>query len=77
MQHGVVATWQLLALGLTMGSIRARVANGRLHRVHRGVYAVGHRRLTVKGRMMAAVLACGPDAVLSHRSAISLWELRP
>lgn len=53
-----------------------RVAGGRLHRVHQGVYAVGHPLLTQRGRWMAAVLACGPEAVLSHRSAAALWELR-
>ena len=46
-----------------------------LHRIHRGVYAVGHPRLTTPGRWMAAVLACGPEAVLSHRSAAALWGL--
>ena len=56
--------------------MRNRVAAGRLHRVHRGVYAVGHRRLTGRGRSMAAVLAYGSNAVLSHRSAAGLWGLR-
>lgn len=51
------------------------IARGRLHTVHRGVYAVGHRRLTRKGVWMAAVLAAGPGAVLSHRSAAALWQL--
>ena len=50
---------------------------GRLHRIHRGVYAVGHPVLTVDGRRMAAVLAAGPGAVLSHASAAALWEIRP
>ena len=50
---------------------------GRLHRVHRGVYAVGHPGLSSEGRWMAAVLACGDGAVLSHRSAAELWELLP
>jgi very-short-patch-repair endonuclease len=45
--------------------------------VHLGVYAVGHRRINLKGRWLAAVLACGADAVLSHRHAVALWELRP
>ncbi len=56
--------------------IQGLVAKGWLHRLHRGVYAVGHSRLTVRGRWMAAVLACGPDAVLSHRAAAALHELR-
>jgi hypothetical protein len=73
----VVATWQLKPLGYTLSAIKRRALAGRLHRLYRGVYAVGHKRLSRKGRWMAAVLACGPDAVLSHRVAIALWELRP
>jgi very-short-patch-repair endonuclease len=76
-QHGVVARWQLVALGMSRTQIQNRVAAGWLHRVYRGVYAPGHTRLTLRGRWMAAVLACGPDAVLSHRPAAALWELRP
>jgi hypothetical protein len=74
-QHGVVARWQLLRLGLGRGAIARRLEAERLHLVHRGVYAVGHRRITQMGWWMAAVLACGPDAVLSHRSAAVLWGL--
>jgi very-short-patch-repair endonuclease/predicted transcriptional regulator of viral defense system len=76
-QHGVVGTWQLLILGYTSRQIARNVASGRLHRLHRGVYAVGHTRLTRKARWMAAVLSCGPDAVLSHRAAAALHGLRP
>ena len=78
-QHGVVSTVQLRAAGLGRGAIEHRVRKGRLHRVHRGVYAVGHPRLTLRGRLWAAVLACGgPDAAaLSHRSAAALWDLLP
>lgn len=76
-QHGVVARWQLLELGLTRDQIQTLIARGQLHRLYRGVYAVGHRRLSVRGRWMAAVLAGGPEAVLSHRAAAALWELRP
>jgi predicted transcriptional regulator of viral defense system/very-short-patch-repair endonuclease len=72
-QHGVVARWQLLELGLTARAIAYRLSVGRLHVVHRGVYAVGHRRITVRGRWMAAVLTCGRKAALSHRSAAALW----
>jgi very-short-patch-repair endonuclease len=75
-QHGTVATWQLLRLGYTEHVIRRLVAAGWLHRIHRGVYAVGHARLSVKARWMAAVLACGPDAILSHGAAAALHELR-
>lgn len=76
-QHGVVSLAQLTELGLTRQAVALRAKAGRLHRVHRGVYAVGHRDLTIKSRWMAAVLACGPGAVLSHRAALALWELRP
>jgi very-short-patch-repair endonuclease len=75
-QHGVVARIQLLQIGLGARAIRYRVEKGWLHPVHRGVYAVGHRRLSKQGRWMAAVLTAGPDAVLSHRSAASVWDIR-
>src|SRR5215210_3216599 len=75
-QHGVVALRQLGSLGLSDSAVRRRT--GRLlHRVHRGVYAVGSRRLSASGRRMAAVLACGPEAVLSHRDAAAHYGLRP
>jgi very-short-patch-repair endonuclease len=76
-QHGVVALWQLRALGLSDSAVHKRASAWRLHRVHRGVYAVGRRGLTERGHWMAAVLACGPDAVLSHRAAAALLGLRP
>ena len=75
-QHGVVAVWQLHALGLGTRGIAHRLAAGKLHRVHRGVYAVGHRVLTTKGNWMAAVLACGPRAVLSYRDAAEMHGIR-
>jgi very-short-patch-repair endonuclease/predicted transcriptional regulator of viral defense system len=74
-QHGVVARRQLLALGVGPGAIRHRLATGRLHAVHRGVYAVGHEWLGLHGRWLAAVLAYGDGALLSHRSAAALWGL--
>lgn len=74
-QHGVVAGWQLVALGIGRRTIRYRASIGRLHRIHRDVYAVGHRMLTPKGHRMAAVLAYGSDAVLSHRSAAAQWTI--
>jgi REase_MTES_1575/Transcriptional regulator, AbiEi antitoxin len=76
-QHGVVGLRQLRALGMTDSAVRYRIAVGRLHRSHVGVYAVGHWWLSANGRRMAAVLACGPEAVLSHRDAAALWGLRP
>ncbi len=74
-QHGVVARRQLLALGFNAREIEHRVARGRLHLIVRGVYAVGWPQLTAKRRWMAAVLACGEGALLSHRSAAALWEI--
>jgi hypothetical protein len=75
-QHGVVSRPQLAALGMTRSGVEARVSAGRLIRLHRGVYAVGHRALRAEGHWQAAVLAGGPGAVLSHRSAAALWDLR-
>jgi very-short-patch-repair endonuclease len=74
-QHGVVTFAQLLACGLTVRMIERRVAAGHLHRVYRGVYAVGHTALSNEGRWMAAVLAGGDRAVLSHLSAAEHWGL--
>lgn len=74
-QHGVVSRRQLLDLGLSSAEIEGRLKRGTLHRLHRGVYAVGHRLLTTDGKWMASVLAAGPDAVLSHRSAAQLWRI--
>jgi len=75
-QHGVVAHRQLLELGLGRRAIGHRLERGRLQGVHRGVYALGHRGLSRSGRWVAAVLAAGPGAVLSHRSAADLWGIR-
>jgi very-short-patch-repair endonuclease len=75
-QHRVVALAQLLALGFGRGAIEYRVSQGRLHQLFRGVYAVGCASLTARGRIMAAVLACGPDAVASHHAAALVWGLR-
>jgi very-short-patch-repair endonuclease len=76
-QWGVVSRVQLRALGLGRGAIDQRLAAGRLLPLHRGVYAVGHDRLARRGRFVAAVLASGAGAVLSHRSAAAVWGLRP
>ena len=73
----MVSLAQLRELGLSSSVVHNRTKAGRLHRIHRGVYAVGHRNLPTKARWLAAVLACGPEAVLSHRAALALWELRP
>ena len=75
-QHGVVTLRQLWAAGLGNNAIYHRVRCGRLHRLYRGVYAVGHRHLTREGRRLAAVVALGDGAALSHVSAAALWGLR-
>jgi len=89
-QHGVVSVWQLYRLGIGERWVRTHVDAGRLHRIHRGVYAVGHSALSPEGRWLAAVLAVGwkrvevSDSVLmrwgaavSHQSAACLWKLLP
>jgi very-short-patch-repair endonuclease len=76
-QYGVVARRQLAAIGIGTEGIAARIGSGRLHRLHRGVYAVGHVSLRAEAYWIAAVLAAGPGAVLSHASAAALWALRP
>jgi very-short-patch-repair endonuclease len=75
-QHGVVGRAQLLDLGLGEKAVEHRVAHGRLHPLHPGIYAVGHRAVPRLGWWMAAVLASGPGAVLSRRTAAALWGLR-
>jgi very-short-patch-repair endonuclease len=81
-QHGVMTRDQLLGLGLTRRAIEHRLRNGRLHRLPqqkhcwRGIYLVGRPDLTRRGVWMAAVLAAGPGALLSHRSAAALWAIR-
>lgn len=75
-QHDVVTHAQLRELGFTAHAINHRLRRGRLHLVHRGVYAVGRPELTRYGEWIAAALACGPGAVLSHSSAAALWGIR-
>jgi very-short-patch-repair endonuclease len=75
-QHGVVSWEQLWAQGYGRRAVHRLVAKGWLHRVHRAVYAVGHKRLSVNGQWMAAVLACEPGAALSHAHAAALHALR-
>lgn len=76
-QHGVVTIGQLLWAGLSHPAVQRRVRAGRLHRLYRGVYAVGHTNLSREGRWIAAVFACGEGAVLSHESAAHLWGISP
>lgn len=74
-QHCVVSRDQLRAVGYVPEAINHRIKTGRLHRLHRGVYAVGRKAVTDHGRWMAAVLACGDGVVLSHTSAAALWRI--
>jgi len=74
-QHGVVSSDQLQEVGYTRQAIYHRIRTGRLHPLHRGVYAVGRPHVTDHGRWMAAVIACGAGAVLSHSSAAALWRI--
>jgi very-short-patch-repair endonuclease len=76
-QHGVVSYSQLRSAGMPQPVMSKRTKAGRLHRLHRGVYAVGHIRLSFEGRCMAAVLALGDGAVISHSSAAALWGFLP
>jgi very-short-patch-repair endonuclease len=74
-QHGVINHAQLVEDGISASGIKHRVVTGRLHPLAQGVYAVGRPQLTQRGRWMAAVMSCGPHAVLSHESAAALWEI--
>jgi predicted transcriptional regulator of viral defense system len=76
-QHGVIAVRQLHELGIGRGAVRRRIETARLHRLYVGVYAVGHRAVRREGRWLAAVLACGPEARLSYRSAGANFAIRP
>ncbi len=76
LQHGVGARWQLERLGIGEDAIDHRIRTGRLHRLHRGVYAIGHTALGRPAHLLAAALRVGSDAVLSHRSAAELWRIR-
>jgi hypothetical protein len=74
-QHGIVARRQLLEAGLTNEAVARRIRSGRLHVIHRGVYAAGHAVMTREGRWMAATLATG--GALSHATAAAAWDLLP
>lgn len=75
-QFGVISLEQLLDCGLSYQQVQRLAARGHLHRIHRGVFAVGHRRLVDQAHLTAALLACGPAAFLSHRTAAAVWGLR-
>lgn len=71
----VVSLEDLRRCGLSKGGVLTRVRRGQLHRLHHGVYAVGHANVPLEGRFLAAVKACGVGAVLSHFSAAALWRM--
>jgi very-short-patch-repair endonuclease len=75
-QYGVITRSQVLAAGIGDTGLEERIRTGRLLRLHRGVFALGHRELRRQGHWLAAVMACGPGAVLSHASAAALWNIR-
>jgi hypothetical protein len=74
-QNGVITLSQLEEQGLTVQAVHERLVAGRLHRIHQRVYSLTPDVMTQRGKFMAAVLACGPGAALSHRSAAYLWGL--
>jgi very-short-patch-repair endonuclease len=74
-QHGVITRRQLLASGFSGDTVQRRISAGRLHPLWRGVYAVGRPEVSLRGRWIAAVLSCGPCALLSHSSAAALWGM--
>ena len=76
-RHNLVTTEDLAACGIHGSAVQRRVRNGRLHRKYKGVFAVGSPRLTQEGNWLAAVLASGPEAVLSHVDAAVLWGIHP
>jgi hypothetical protein len=75
-QDDVIATAQLLELGFTYSAIRHRARTGRLHLLWPGVWAVGSPHISQRGLWRAAVLTCGPEAMLSHEGATGLWSMR-
>ncbi len=75
-QHGVIARRQLLEAGMSARAVEHRIATGRLHPIHRGIYAAGRPEISQEGEWMAAVLACGPGAALSHSAAAVLFGIR-
>jgi predicted transcriptional regulator of viral defense system len=74
-QHGVVTRRQLAAIGIRGTAVERRVESGRLVRLYRGVFAVGHVQRTRETRWIAAVMACGQGSVLSHLDAAALWQI--
>lgn len=74
-QHFLISRQQAIQLGATDKYINYQVSSGRWLRIHSGVYQVDRRPLVWVGNLMAAVLACGPGARVSHRAALLLWQM--
>src|SRR6266496_3588827 len=74
-QHGVISRQQLRHLGMGAATIDRWLGAGRIHRIHRHVFAVGHTAIPLEGRLWAALLYAGPGAVLSHTTAAWRWRL--
>ncbi len=74
-QYGIVDDADLRELGFGRGAVQHQLKLGRLHRLYPGVYAVGHTHLTLRGRWLAAVRACGEGALLSHRTGAVSWNV--
>jgi very-short-patch-repair endonuclease len=75
-QEGIISIHQLVSAGVSERAASRRADRHRIHRIHRGVYAVGHEAISSNGRLLAATLACGPGSAISHLSAAALWGLR-
>lgn len=75
-QHGLITSRQLTSAGLSRQAISDRVKAGRLHRVRRGVYAVGHKVLSPTAYRLAAVLTVGDSALAGHTTAAAIWDIR-
>jgi hypothetical protein len=75
-QLGVVSLDQVTDAGIGPRAAQHRAVAGRMHRLHRGVYALGHRSIGRHGELLAATIACGEGSVISHGSAAALWGLR-
>jgi len=74
-QWGVIGWGQLKSCGVSHATADRWRADGRLHPIHRGVYALGHPSVPIQGRLVAAIIHAGPNATLSHATAAWWWHL--
>src|SRR5687767_9220602 len=75
--EGILDLDELRACGFSQDAIDRRVRSARLHRIHEGVYAIGHPNISLMGRFIAAVKACRPSGILSHRAEAARSGIRP